>query len=141
MPAGEFPSEGMELTHILVVSDIEHSRHFYTDILGATLYREYGGTSIVYNFQGAWLLIVTPGGPTEDKPDVEFVAPNNPRKVRHSFTIRVPDCQAVNGQIAARTATAPKMSSAATVSDLRPTAGLECSSGLILVMSVSPKRE
>jgi catechol 2,3-dioxygenase-like lactoylglutathione lyase family enzyme len=92
--AAEFPSEGMELTHILVVSDIEHSRHFYSDVLGATLYREYGGTSVVYNFQGAWLLIVTGGGPTPDKPDVEFVPPGNPRKVRHAFTIRVPDCQA-----------------------------------------------
>ena len=39
-------------------------------------------------------------GVTEDelvrakKPDVEFVPPNNPHKVRNAFTIRVPDCQA-----------------------------------------------
>jgi catechol 2,3-dioxygenase-like lactoylglutathione lyase family enzyme len=92
----------MELTHLLVVSDLEHSRHFYGEVLGATLYREYGGTSIVYNFRGAWLLIVTGGGPTADKPDVEFVAPNNPRKVRHSFSIRVPDCQAAYETLTAR---------------------------------------
>jgi catechol 2,3-dioxygenase-like lactoylglutathione lyase family enzyme len=84
----------MELTHILVVSDLEESRHFYRDVLGATLQGEYAGTSIVFNFQGSWLLVVTGGGLTADKPEVEFVPPNNPRKVRHSFSIRVPDCWA-----------------------------------------------
>src|SRR3981081_1931631 len=94
MTSGVFPTEGVELTHIVVVSDLERSRQFYRDVLGAPLHGEYGGTSIVFTFQGAWLLVVTGGGPTADKPDVEFVAPNNPRKVRHSFSIRVPDCQA-----------------------------------------------
>jgi catechol 2,3-dioxygenase-like lactoylglutathione lyase family enzyme len=94
MASGEFPTDGMELTHIVVVSDLDHSRHFYHDILGATLHSEYGGTSIVFNFAGSWLLVVTGGGPTADKPDVEFVPPNNPHKVRNAFTIRVPDCQA-----------------------------------------------
>jgi catechol 2,3-dioxygenase-like lactoylglutathione lyase family enzyme len=84
----------MELTSIVVVSDLDHSRHFYRDVLGATLHGEYGGTSMVFNFAGSWLLVVTGGGPSEDKPGVEFVPPNNPRKVRNAFTIRVPDCQA-----------------------------------------------
>lgn len=88
-----FPSEGMELTHILVVKDINKSKSFYRDILGAELYREYGGTSCVFNFQGAWLLIVTGGDPTKDKPDVIFSAPSNPGQVSHSMTIKVPDCQ------------------------------------------------
>jgi len=39
-----FPGEGVELTFLLVVSDIERSRSFYRDVLGATVYREYGGT-------------------------------------------------------------------------------------------------
>lgn len=47
---GDFPVEGMELTHILVVSDIERSRKFYTEVLGAEVYREYGGTSCVLKF-------------------------------------------------------------------------------------------
>ena len=38
-----FPADGMELTHILVVSDLARSRDFYRDVLGASLYREYGG--------------------------------------------------------------------------------------------------
>ena len=42
-----FPTEGMALTHILVVSDLDRARIFYRDVLGATIYGEYGGTSIV----------------------------------------------------------------------------------------------
>ena len=94
MSAGEFPTESMELTHILVVSDMERSRPFYRDVLGATVFREYGGTSCVLQFQGAWLLLVTGGGPTPDKPTVTFAPPTDPDTVSSAFPIRVPDCQA-----------------------------------------------
>ena len=90
--ASGFPAAGMELTHILVVSDLEKAKAFYSEVLGASLLREYGGTSAVYEFNGAWLLVVTGGEPTADKPEVEFAAPTDPRKVSHSMTIRVPDC-------------------------------------------------
>lgn len=90
----EFPTEGMELTHILVVGGIERSRSFYRDVLGAEVYREYGGTSCVLKFQGSWLLLVTRGEPTEDKPGVRFAPPSDLRSVSHEMTIRVPDCQA-----------------------------------------------
>ena len=90
----EFPVEGVELTQLLVVSDIGRARQFYTDVLGATLYREYGGTSAVLEFQGNWLLLVTGGGPTEDKPDVAFAPPDDPNRVSHQLTMRVPDCRA-----------------------------------------------
>jgi catechol 2,3-dioxygenase-like lactoylglutathione lyase family enzyme len=83
----------MELTHILVVSDFERSRDWYRDVLGAELFREYGSTSAVFTFGAAWLLVVTGGGPTEDKPDVTFAPPMDPQTVGHSMTIRVPDCQ------------------------------------------------
>jgi catechol 2,3-dioxygenase-like lactoylglutathione lyase family enzyme len=88
-----FPTEGMELTHILVVGDVARSRSFYVEVLGAELYREYGGTSVVLKFLGNWLLIVTGGGPTDDKPTVRFVPPPDPDAVSASFTIRVADCQ------------------------------------------------
>ena len=55
----KFPSAGVELTVLLVVGDIEQSRSFYRDVLGAEVYREYGGTSCVLNFQGSWILLVT----------------------------------------------------------------------------------
>src|SRR6266568_7175312 len=89
-----FPADGMALTHILVVADLEVSTRWYSEVLGASLFREYGGTSAVFQFQGAWLLIVTSGGPTADKPDVTFAPPANPTVVSHAMTIRVPDCQA-----------------------------------------------
>jgi catechol 2,3-dioxygenase-like lactoylglutathione lyase family enzyme len=92
--AEEFPVEGVELTLLLVVSDIAQSRAFYEDVLGASVYREYGGTSCVLQFQGVWLLLVTGGGPTKDKPDVYFVPPADPTAVSHELTMRVPDCQA-----------------------------------------------
>ncbi len=88
----EFPTERMELSNILVVSDFERSRDWYRDVLRAELFREYGGTSAVFKFGAAWLLVVTGGGPTDDKPDVTFEPPD-PRSVSHSITIRVPDCQ------------------------------------------------
>ena len=84
----------MELTHILVVSDLQRSVSWYRDVLGAKLTGEYGGTSAVFDYDGAWLLVVTPGGETADKPGTEFVPPPDPSKISHSMTIRVPNCRA-----------------------------------------------
>jgi catechol 2,3-dioxygenase-like lactoylglutathione lyase family enzyme len=86
------PFENSALTTILVVSDMAKSKTFYVDVLGATIFREYGGDSLVLEFLGNWLLLVTPGGPTEDKPDTHFVVPEVKTKVSHAFTIRVNDC-------------------------------------------------
>lgn len=91
--SNDFPSEGVELTHLLVIGDMDKSRSFYSDVLGATIYREYGGTSCVLSFQGVWLVLVTGGGPTEDKPDVTFAPPQDPEIVTHQLTLRVPDCR------------------------------------------------
>jgi len=98
----DFPLPEMELTHILVVSELDRARKFYKDILGASLYGEYGGTSIVFNFNGAWLLVVTGGEPTKDKPDVTFAPPVNPESISHAMTIRVPDCQQAYETLQAR---------------------------------------
>jgi catechol 2,3-dioxygenase-like lactoylglutathione lyase family enzyme len=88
-----FPAAGMALTHILVVSDVDRSRDFYRDVLGASVYREYGGTSCVLQFLDTWLVLVTGGPPTADKPTVSFAAPADPDRVSHSMTIRVPDAR------------------------------------------------
>lgn len=112
-----FPTDEMALTHILVVRDIARSRSWYTDVLGATLYREYGGSSVVLSFAGAWLLLVTGGGPTEDKPTVTLDAPHDPDRRDSLFTIRVPDCAAAHAELSARGAsflTAPVTSGSET---------------------------
>jgi catechol 2,3-dioxygenase-like lactoylglutathione lyase family enzyme len=92
----------MELTHILVVAEIDRARTFYRDVLDAEVIREYGGTSCVLRAFGTWLLLVTGGGPTADKPTVTFAAPADPDIVSHSMTIRVPDCRAEYERLRAR---------------------------------------
>ena len=89
-----FPSDGMELTRLLVVTDIEVAKDWYTRVLGATLHGEYGGTSLVLQIVGAWLLVVTGGPPTEDKPSVTFAPPADPDRVSAEAIFRVPDCRA-----------------------------------------------
>ena len=89
-----FPPQGAELTRLLVVSDVETSKRWYVDVLGATLHREYGGTSVVLQLLGAWLVLVTGGGPTEDKPTTKFATPPDPDTISSQMIFGVPDCKA-----------------------------------------------
>lgn len=102
---GAFPTQGMELTHLLVVDDITRARFFYTHVLGAELYREYEGTSSVLRFLGTWLLLVTGGGPTEDKPNVTFAPPQDLTTASAEMIISVPDCRAAYDELRTRGAT------------------------------------
>ena len=86
------PFADSALTTILVVSDMSKSKSFYIDTLGAKLFREYGGDSLVLKFLGNWILLVTPSGPTNDKPNTHFTPPIDKDLVSHSYTIRVKDC-------------------------------------------------
>jgi catechol 2,3-dioxygenase-like lactoylglutathione lyase family enzyme len=100
-----FPGSDVELTTILVVSDVHRARDFWRDVVGAQVYREYGGTSCVLRLAGAWILLVTGGGPTPDKPDVTFAVAQDQSRVDHSLTMRVADCQAAYEELRARGAT------------------------------------
>ena len=60
--SSSFPAN-TELTHILVVANAGVARDFYRDVVGAEVFREYGGTSVVLSLSGTWLLLVTGGGP------------------------------------------------------------------------------
>jgi catechol 2,3-dioxygenase-like lactoylglutathione lyase family enzyme len=93
MTDGSLQPADMELTHLLVVQDLARSRAFYVDALGASVYREYGGTSCVLQLQGTWLLLVTGGGPTPDKPTVTFAVPDDVDRVSHEMIFRVSDCR------------------------------------------------
>jgi catechol 2,3-dioxygenase-like lactoylglutathione lyase family enzyme len=97
-----FPSPDLAVTHILVVSDLARSKAWYRDVLGATLYGEYGGTSVVLQLGTAWLLIVTGGGPTDDKPDVRLAPPADPTIRDNLFTMRVDDCQVAYDELRGR---------------------------------------
>ena len=96
-----FPKPDTALTHILVVADPVGSKAWYTDVLGATLYREYA-SSVVLSFAGAWLLLVEGGEPTADKPGVTLAPPADPNLRDNLFTIRVDDCQATYDLLRAR---------------------------------------
>jgi len=85
--------EAMALTHMLVVADAPASRDWYVDVLDASVYGEYGGTSVVLDLMGNWLLLVTGGEPTPDKPTVTLAAPDNPDRVSGEIIFRVDDCQ------------------------------------------------
>ena len=87
------PFEASALTTILVVSDMSKAKSFYVDVLGARIFREYGGDSMVLEFLGNWILLVTPGGPTKDKPETHLIPPPDINSVSHSYTIRVKDCR------------------------------------------------
>ena len=96
-----FPDADAELTHILVVADPARSRRWYEDILGAEVVRAYD-SSVVLRFQGAWLLLVEGGDPTDDKPTVTLAPPPDPDRRDSLFTIRVGHCQVVYAELVAR---------------------------------------
>ena len=93
---------GVAVTHILVVGDPARSRDFWVNVLGAELYREYGGTSVVLRLAGTWLLLVSGGGPTADKPAVVFAPSRDLDQVSHAMTLRVSDCHAVYDALRSR---------------------------------------
>lgn len=85
--------EAEALTHMLVVTDAAASRDWYVDVLDAKVYGEYGGTSVVLDLMGNWLLLVTGGEPSPDKPTVTLAAPDDPDRVSDQIIFRVNDCQ------------------------------------------------
>ena len=97
-----FPSDATSLTHLFFVSDLGRSVAWYRDVLGAELVGEYGGTSAVLRFVGSWLLLVTGGPPTDDKPGVAMAAPSNEAVVAGELIVAVPDCRAAVAELRAR---------------------------------------
>lgn len=85
--------EAEALTHMLVVADAEVSRDWYVDVLDASVYGDYGGTSVVLDLMGNWLLLVPGGEPTPDKPTVALAVPDDPDRVSGQIIFRVDDCQ------------------------------------------------
>jgi len=90
----DFPTAGVELRHLLVVSDYARQLSFYRDVLGATVVREFPGTLCFLSFGGGQILLTVPGGPTKDKPTVTFAPPADADSVSSELAIRVPDCSA-----------------------------------------------
>ena len=92
--ATTFPTTGVELKFLLVVSDYARSLAFYRDVLGATIVREISDILCLLNFGGGEIMLTVGGDPTKDKPTVTFSSPINADRVSSELVIRVPDCQA-----------------------------------------------
>lgn len=92
------PSEGILLTHFVVVDDIARSRDFYAGVLGGEVVwpgdQEQGIPAMV-KLANSWIIINIGGGPTEDKPDVTLDVPGDPNRTSAFLNIRVADIQAV----------------------------------------------
>jgi hypothetical protein len=58
--------------------------------------------SVVLQLLGSWLLLVTGGGPTQDKPTVTFEAPGEPDRVSTQMIFRVDDCIGLHALLTAR---------------------------------------
>lgn len=97
-----FPADATDLTRLLVVSDPARSLAWYRDVLGANVVGEYGGTSVVLRFVGCWLLLVSGGGPTADKPTVTMSPPADPDAATAELIVAVPDCRAAHAELVAR---------------------------------------
>ncbi len=94
--------EARALTHMLVVADAAASRDWYVDVLDASVSSEYGGTSVVLDLMGNWLLLVTGGEPSPDKPTVTLAVPNDPDRVSAEIIFRVDDCPSTYGLLHSR---------------------------------------
>ena len=100
--SAEWPqtAEGVAVTHLLIVRDVERSRRFSVDVLGAKTLME-GPPSIV-RFYNTWLILSTEGGPTDDKPDVVAAAPRDARTLTSALNLRVADIYEVYTRWSAR---------------------------------------
>lgn len=100
-----FPGAATDLTRLLVVADPARSLAWYRDVLGAEVVGEYGGTSVVLRFVGCWLLLVSGGEPTADKPTVTMAPPLDADSASAELIVAVPDCRAAHAELVARGAT------------------------------------
>jgi catechol 2,3-dioxygenase-like lactoylglutathione lyase family enzyme len=90
------PTEGIVLTHLLVVSDIERSRRFYADVLGGEVL--LAGEPTIVALANSWIIINRGGPPTNDKPTVTLEPPSDPNRVSSFLNIRVADIHSVYDQ-------------------------------------------
>jgi catechol 2,3-dioxygenase-like lactoylglutathione lyase family enzyme len=77
------------VTHLLIARDVERSRRFYVDVLGAKTLME--GPPSILRFYNTRLVLATEGGPTDDKPGVVAAAPLDARTLTSALNLRVAD--------------------------------------------------
>ena len=94
------PSEGLLVTHLLIVADQDRSREFYRRVMGAEVVRERD--PVMLRLSNSWLILNAAGGPTDDKPDVVAAPPQSAHVLTSALNIRVADAAAVYREWSAR---------------------------------------
>jgi catechol 2,3-dioxygenase-like lactoylglutathione lyase family enzyme len=86
------PSEGILMTHFIIVRDVARSRAFYSDVLGGQVVLEEN--PCIVKLANGWV-IMNPGGPgTPDKPDIHMVPYEPSNQVSTFLNLRVADIDA-----------------------------------------------
>ena len=93
------PSEGILLTHFMVSDDLERSKNFYSDVLGAKVVLE---NPLIMKLANGWIIANVGGGPTEDKPDVTLETPPDPNRFSAFLNIRVANIGAIYDEWSAK---------------------------------------
>ncbi len=96
LPKAPLPSEGLLVTHFIVVSDQARSRAFYADVLGGTVVAPEN--PCVIRLANSWIILNSGGGPTPDKPDVTLAPPKDRAHVSSFLNLRVANLAALYAQ-------------------------------------------
>ena len=86
------PTEGILVTHFLIVREVARSRAFYADVLGGEVVLEEN--PCVVKLANSWIIMNPGGGPTPDKPDISVVPYDPTNEVSTFLNLRVADIQA-----------------------------------------------
>ena len=87
------PKEGFVITNFLVVSDQDRSRDFYQKVFDGKVVLERD--PVIIKVANTWLILNTGGGPTDDKPTVTLVTPQDQNRTSAFMNIRVADINKV----------------------------------------------
>jgi catechol 2,3-dioxygenase-like lactoylglutathione lyase family enzyme len=95
-----FPTEGVELRCVLVVSDYARALAFYREVLGAIVIHELAPTLCELRFAGSQILLVA----LSNKPAAPNPSPAIQTGAIFDLSIQVPDCLAAYHLLRARSA-------------------------------------
>jgi catechol 2,3-dioxygenase-like lactoylglutathione lyase family enzyme len=94
------PSEGILVTHFMIVRSVARSRAFYSDVLGGQIVLEEN--PCIVKLSNSWVIMNPGGGPTPDKPDISLVNNEPANTVSTFLNLRVADIQECYEQWSAR---------------------------------------
>jgi len=86
------PTEGILMTHFLIVRDVARSRAFYADVLGGEVVLEEN--PCVVKLANGWIIMNPGGPPTQDKPGITVVNYEPSNEVSTFLNLRVADIDA-----------------------------------------------